>query len=382
MSMIDELKNQPSISFIENFTLEDIQTKLLNAYSEEYEKITGISGVLNDGDESKLILNSAALILYQLFLFLDNAGKMNLLGYACGEYLDGIAATRGLLRKSAAYAQALFKFELSAPRSEATPIPGGTRIADSYGHYFATREYAEIKSGDTYAEVFADAVEPGEASNNLPVGAVNIIVDTLPYIFSVSNISVSVGGSDTESDTELTKRIFLYPGSFSSAGSAAAYEYFAKNYRTDIGDVHAFKSNDMEVTVLFTLADGALPTQSDITDMVNYLSESDKRPLTDLLVVSVPAEVNYSIKLTYYINKYDSNNVSEIQKKVTSAVAEYKAWQRHIGRDINPSELIHRIISAGAKRVEILSPVYTEITDIQISKLSEESVTYGGIEND
>ena len=93
--------------------------------------------------------------------------------------------------------------------------------------------------------------------------------------------------------------------------------------------------------------------------------------------------VDYDLELTYYINNSDSTSASTIQSKVNAAVEEYIVWQRSkIGRDINPSELIQRIVSAGAKRVEVVKPVFQKIAKDAVAKLGTKKVTYGGVEDD
>ena len=65
------------------------------------------------------------------------------------------------------------------------------------------------------------------------------------------------------------------------------------------------------------------------------------------------------------------------------AVADYIEWQtRTIGRDINPSELMKRIVAAGAKRAEITSPVFTTVPDTSVARIGTQTATYGGVEND
>lgn len=382
MAMIEELKNQTEISFIDNLTMEDVMNMMLTNYAEEYERITGESGALNEGDSERIVLNACVSVFYQMLLFIDRAGKNNLLGYSYGDYLSRLAASRGLLRLAPTYAKVKLRFSVSEVRSEAVGIPGGSRASDKNGHYFATIEYAEIPAGEQFVDVDAEAVEPGTGSNGLAAGTVNIIVDTLPYIASVTNISVPKGGDDTESDESLTRRVFLYPGQYSTAGAEPAYEYHAMKFRSDIMDAKAYKSGDMEITLLFLLSDGNIPDSADIEAMSDYISSPSLRALTDKIIVSAPTEIDYDINLTYYINKSDSNNASKIQDAVNEAIRDYKTWQRHIARDVNPSELIHRIKNAGAKRVEITYPVFVSIDDMSVAKLNSESITYGGIEDD
>ena len=117
--------------------------------------------------------------------------------------------------------------------------------------------------------------------------------------------------------------------------------------------------------------------------MYSWLNDKTIRPLTDHLTVQAPDIEYFEVELTYYINSSDYSKVTSIQNAVEQAVDEYIAWQTSaIGRDLNPDELIKRVVAAGAKRVEVVSPVYTPITGQQVSSMTEKSVTYGGLEDD
>ena len=50
--------------------------------------------------------------------------------------------------------------------------------------------------------------------------------------------------------------------------------------------------------------------------------------------------------------------------------------------DIDPAELIMRVREAGAKRPRLTAPVDTVVSKIQVSKVTECKITYGGIEDD
>lgn len=116
--------------------------------------------------------------------------------------------------------------------------------------------------------------------------------------------------------------------------------------------------------------------------MEAYLSADTIRPIADRVTVSAPQETTYSIDMTYYIAQEDSARAATIQQAVAEAVTGYTKWQRKIGRDINPSELIRRVMDAGARRVELTAPVYTVVDAVEIARLSTQSVTYGGLEED
>ena len=107
-----------------------------------------------------------------------------------------------------------------------------------------------------------------------------------------------------------------------------------------------------------------------------------KKPMGDLVRCHVPQEVPYDINLTYYIASSNTKSAVTIQENVERAVQAYETWQRKIGRDIDPAELIMRVREAGAKRPKLTGPVDTKVTETQVAKLNSKKITYGGIEDD
>lgn len=191
------------------------------------------------------------------------------------------------------------------------------------------------------------------------------------------------GGADLESDESLAERIFLAPSGYSVAGPDDAYKYWTKTYSQTIGDVKVTSPNPVEVEIRFIMTNGELPTKTVIDGVAAYLQDENIRPLTDKVTVLAPETVKFNIAFTYYVNLSDQSKAGTIQAEVAQAVADYIEWQtRTIGRDINPSELMKRIVAAGAKRAEITSPVFTTVPDTSVARIGTQTVTYGGVEND
>jgi len=200
---------------------------------------------------------------------------------------------------------------------------------------------------------------------------------------SVSNITVTAGGAEVESDDHLAERVYLFPGSYSTAGPEANYKYHAKKFNVNVGDVVVVSDQAAgTVDLYFLMTDGSKPPEEMITGLENYLRDNNIRPMTDLVRVAAPAEVEYSIDLTYYINRSDSNRAVDIQTAVAAAVGQYTAWQRAIGRDINPSKLGEMVMAAGAKRVEMAAPVHQIVGAKSVAVLNGQAVHYGGLEDD
>lgn len=382
MSLIPELANLPDVSFTGDRTQAQIYDELVADYMRYLQDNTAETVDLPAADPRRLLLLSMADIFHHLYQCVELAGREDLLKYATGAALDSLGAVKKLARNPASRAKATVQFSLTSARSSATGVPGGTRVSDAGENYFATDEYFEIPAGSLSGEVSVTAVAQGAAANGLAAGAIDVLVDQTPYIASVVSTTASAGGADIESDDDFTRRIYNAPFSWSVAGPAGAYEYWARQSRADIDDVLAYSPSAANVSVIFTLDGGILPTESDCTAMQTYLSDRTIRPVADRVTVSAPSEQSYSIALTYYISRADSAQAATIQAAVGKAIDEYAAWQRRIGRDVNPSELIYRIMAAGARRVALTSPAYATVEATKIAKLATKTVSYGGMEDE
>ena len=381
--MIKEIENLPDVSFIENKTLADVRSEMIAAFQDKYEEITGEKKTLARADPISLLIYAAAVQIYQGYLYIDKAGKMDLLKYSYGEYLEnGPAALKGLEREEAEPAVVTVRFTLSAVQADAIGIPIGTQVTDG-DLYFTNTEYAEIPAGDLYADVEMTCLTDGVIGNGIAIGALNVLVDPIPYVDTVSNITETAGGTDDESDESLRDRVFLAPSGYSTAGSAMAYIYWAKEYSNDIADVVVKSPSAGLVDVYFTTTGGEIPTQTQIDGLQDWLEDDEIKPLTDQVTVKAPTVATFNITMTYYIAKSDSGKAATIQSEVNAAVADYILWQQGtIGRDINPDVLINKVITAGAKRVVLTYPEFTAVSDTSIPQIGTKTVTYGGLEND
>lgn len=381
--MNSTLNNFPDISFIDNMTIDEVINQMINDYQDKYKEVTGKEVSLSQADPYRMILYSCALQIYQGMQFIDRAGKQNFLKYSYGDFLDNLGTLRGIERLQATSAVTTMRFSIDEVIASAVQIPQGTRVTNGNEVYFYTDEYAEIPAGEKYIDVPATCTEAGAKANGFKPGEISVLVETLPYISSVSNTTETSGGSDTESDDALAERIYIASSAYSVAGPADAYVYWTKTASSNIVDVNVSSPNPCEVDVRFILENGELPGDALIDKVETILRNDNIRPLTDLVTVRAPDVINYDIELTYYINASDKFAAVNIQNLVSTAVDVYKNWQSSvIGRDINPSYLIGKIMAAGAKRVIVTSPAYTELTNYQVASLGNVTINYGGIEND
>lgn len=380
--MIQELKNLPDVSFIGDVTLKDIEDSLVRDYEEKYFETTGEKIILARADPVTLLLYACAVQFYQGYKYIDKAGKMDLLKYAYGPYLDHIASMKGITREQAKPARVMVRFTLSEVRPNTIEIPQGTQVTDG-SMYFETEQYAEIKPGSGYADVECVCLVSGSDGNDLQPGEINTLVNPIPYVASVSNIEETAGGVDIEDDDSMKERVYIAPSSYSVAGPEDAYRYWVKTFNSGISDVLVQSDNPVDVIVEFIMSDGELPTTGLIQGLQLYLQNKQIRPLTDKVTVKAPDTVDYKLDVRYYINTSDLKRADTIKANVAAAVDQYVIWQRSkIGRDINPSQLIQMMVSAGAKRVEVKLPVFQIVGVTNVAKLVSQNVAYGGIEDD
>lgn len=385
MSNIAELANCPELSFIESMTLQETEEQLRELYTKYYREATGKEPEIGEADPLNLLMKAFCAMEYQTMQYADAKGRMEMLKTSTGDALDALAALVGLTRKEANRATATVRFTLSEAQSGATAIPTGTRVKSEDGKYFNTVEYGEIAAGETYTDVVVQAEEAGAGSNGILSGGIKILVDPIAYVASVSNTTPSTGGLDAEDDDSLTRRIYLAPSVYSCAGPRDAYEYYAREWRGDVADVRIVSPLPDEVNIYFVIEDEnglRVPNSTELAAMAAYLDDETIRPLCDKVTALAPDEVEYAITVKYWIAESDQRSVSEIQSRIAAAVADFQTWQRKLGRDINPTELIARLREAGAKRVTLTAPVDTVIDTTELPKCTGATATYGGLEDD
>lgn len=381
---MNAIKNLPDISFIDNKTIDQVRQEMVADYESFISEATGQTVTLERSSVHRMELYAAAAQIYQAMQYIDRQGKQNILKYSYSDFLDNLAIFKGVTRNPATPATTTLRFTLSAVRDTATGIPQGTRVSTAGATYFATDVYAEIPAGSTAVDVPATCTVAGTDGNGFAAGELATIVDPIPYVASVTNTTATEGGAEIESDDDLAERVFLAPGAYSTAGPEDGYLYHAKAYSAAIGDVVATSNQAAgTVDIVFIMADGSTPGEEMIEGLEGYLQGKTIRPMTDLVRVAAPQEVTYTINLTYYINRSDSAKAVTIQAAVAQAVADYQTWQRAIGRDINPSQLVRMVMDAGAKRVTVTAPTYTAVDATKVSALQGDAViSYGGLEDD
>lgn len=347
----------------------------------DFEQVTRT--VLYSGDPRRIFLLQFSPILVGLRNAINFTGNQNLLPFAIDQALDALGDRINAPRLGAQPARVTMRFTLSAIQPNPVLILKGTRATPDGTLYFATTQDLTIPAGATTGDVIAEATENGAKYNDLVPGQINILVDPVPFVASVTNIDTSSGGADEETDDAYRERQRLASAGFSVAGPEDAYIYFAKSADPNIIDVAVTSPSDAVVNIYPLMKGGELPDQTVLDKVLAAVSAKNKRPLTDRVFAHAPTVVNYDITLTYYISAERSAEEAAIRAAIENpggAIDKYEEWQSSkLGRAITPDDLISRLYNAGAYRVTVTAPVYSEIGKNEVAIRNVRAITYGGL---
>lgn len=358
--------------------------------------------------QSERISISVFTKIFTLFkIQVNEAFKNLLLPYAKGIFLDIIGALLGCPRLKPSQAVCILLITLYEALSVDKIIPAGTEIETKDGEYiFTTDEDVTIKAGELTAQVGITSVKAGSALNYKKDEITNII-QNLEYVESVTNITDAEGGSDEEKDDAYRERLYIAAEKSSTAGPELAYKYYAMSADKTITDVqveckqenasitynaqtytetnNAIENDDISAKINYTtgifkitlkkqsislevkippcarvdiyaLTETGTPSEDIIQKIYNEVNAEDRRPLSDLVVVSGAEKQTYKIKAVVIIEK--SAIFDDVQKNVLSALNEYiKAKRKLLKQEILPSDIITLIKNvSGVYDVELESP--------------------------
>jgi phage-related baseplate assembly protein len=365
--------NLPDINFLEKDP-DAIETDILFYISDN----TGLT--LNNADPRRKFVQALVLYIVQERNNLDYALKQNLLAYAEDEFLDHKGEDVETPRLGDKAAVTTMELTLEDGRVDVLTVLPGTRFLVGDSTFFATVDTTTVPVGQNSLQLLATCMETGEVGNGYLPGEITNLVDPIPWVKEVKNITTSAGGVEIEDNDPYAERIRIAPESFSVAGPDGAYEYWAKTTSQEISDVYAFSQSDGVVDIRVLLQDGNLPTQELLDEVLAVCSDKKVRPLTDKVEVNFPDMVLYDVDVQYWVLGSNASLLASIQTQVENAFNEYLVWQRSkLGRDIDLSELIARLKDAGASRVAVNSPMFLGVEKYQVAKESIINLGFGGL---
>lgn len=369
------IKDLPEVNFLETDPQYYIDRQVA-----EYEAIT--KRKLSQGDPVYLFILSIAAQRAKHAIEINDALKQQLLYYARDGVLDHKGNAWDTPRIGDDKARVTMRFFLEKSRIGVAYVKKGSLVTSNGDVLFETIHDVVARSNDDYIDVHTQCTQGGIIGNGFLEGEIKELIKPIQYVIKCENITKSSGGTEIESNDAYKKRIQRAPEKMTTAGSEGAYEYHTYSVSPLISDVHVHSPQPGHVNISFLLQGGELPDEEMINAVKEKLSSKKLRPLTDYVLIGTPETDEYSLDLIYYISK-NSPDIDAVHLKIESAIEEYIKWQSEkIGRDINPSYLTELCMRAGAKRIEILSPVFTVVEDGHSAKLIKKNIIFGGVEDD
>lgn len=320
---------------------------------------------LYPGDEKEMLLRAVLAVLTQAFAGVDNALRMQTLRYAVGEYLDLYGEQRNCPRIAASAAHATVAIVANA-LNVSSVIAAGTAMTADGELYYTLDEDVNLSGVSETLSANVHCAKAGSAGNALALGAQMQLSGWNPAVNSITVTAAASGGTDEEEDEAYRERIRTNGVTSVTSGPAQQYEAAAKAARSEVIDAKAVNDGAGQVAII--LISSAPSDTTVITDVEAALSPDDKRPLTDIVTVSLATDKEYVLNANY-------TSDSDIGAAAAEAAAEYQKWQDQvIGRAFNPDMLMALLYQAGATHVTwgagsrfgTSGPVeYTEITDKQ-----------------
>jgi len=343
----------------------------------------GVAEPLYPGDERRLFGEALVPLFVAMYNAVNDAARQKMLRYARGNVLDALGERTGTKRLEAKPAVTTLRFSVSTPAPTNVVIPKWTKVTPGGGVYFATDEAVVLQAGAYSVDVSASSTGGGERFNGYAPGTITTIVDLLPYISAVTNITASSGGDDgepytTAGDDRYRERIRLSYAKLSTAGPADAYIYWALTADPDIIDVKVETPTPGTVQVIPLMKGGRLPDADTLAKVLAIVGDPAIRPLTDNVTTVAPTAVEYDINIVYYTTAADEAAVVETIEGEGGAIERFRDWQSSaLGRNINPDYLRKLILAPdweaglrGAIRVDVMAPAHTTINNSEVAVFS------------
>jgi len=354
-------------------------TAILNRNELAYEAVSGTTLP----QESVARYNGSAASYLEQFnrIEINETGKQNLIAFSGGNNLDNVVAMLGMTRLTSTYSVCTIQFTFPSAMVSDYSIPAGRSIQTSDGSYtFVTDSILIIATGDTTGSVTATCTVAGTAPNDLAVGVVSDLQDTMAVEPStVSNSDITNGGGAVETDEQLQQRFLFASVIPSTAGSREAYQYYARTASTTIADVSVEVLNPGQVQICTLLVDGGIPNAALLLAVFNACDDETIRPLTDTITSIAPTAVSFNISVTFDYYKDSSSIVSDIQEQFESDLEQWANIKKEkLGADLVPDEIIRIGMNiAGVYQVNITTPVYQVISRTEFPNIGTITVTTG-----
>lgn len=278
--------------------------------------------------------------------------------FAKGDDLDRLGADRNTPRLDASAATTTLRFSTAAPALAAITISPGTRVSDTAGQvHFLTLDTAVIGIGAQSVDVAAKAAQTGAQANGFPAGTIDKLIDPVPGIAAIENLTETGNGAARETDARYRTRLAM---AFERLGLGLSRERY-------VADVLAWNARCIDVAVIrpepghvhiHPLMDTGAPNAAELADLKAIFDDSNTHQ-GDYIQVLPPVAHSFDLELDLVVMTPEAADEAE-----AAVQAVLDAWAGTLGGYLAPSELIRAARGVdGVVEADVSNLVFTPVAD-------------------
>lgn len=270
---------------------------------------------------------------------------------AQGEYLDYHAQTRGMTRSPATRATGTLRFTAPGAVLSDCVIEKGTVAMTAEGVRFETTEDSTLLAGESAVDVPAQAVETG-VSGNVIAGRIRLMSILPTGIAQCTNEQPFTGGSDTESDESLRRRIMDSYKRLPNGANAAFYEQEALSFPTVAAARAVGRARGIGTVDVYVATHSGTPSGALLDEIAAALDK--KREIAVDVEVLAPAPV--TVDIAAELSVAAPYTFDEVCNSVREVLNDYFTGER-LGGDIHSAKLASLLYGAeGVENCHLLTP--------------------------
>lgn len=342
-------------------------------YLTQYQTLSGVTTTLQPAQIEQLLINMFSYRETLVRNQINNAAILNLPQFSTGAILEALCALVGTSRVLAQPASCTIEFTLVGGHGDVL-LPIGTRVSSSDGNFvFETTVAVNALTADTVIDVICVCQTTGIAANGYSVNTITTILDPQSFVASATNLDITGGGSNDETDDQLRNRAFFAPAAFSVAGSVDAYKYFALSADPSIVDVGVTNPVPGSVAI-YPLVSGGIATPSGVlANVLNICNGLKVRPLTDTVNVFSPQQLTYAVVVNVVI--YANGVAATVIQNATQNLTTYTtALGNRLNLDVDSSILtglvtqVFGVKSAAPTIIQVVGGIPVTVSSIAVAQ--------------
>lgn len=306
-----------------------------------------------------LLIETLAYVVSLVGAEAQATAEQHLVVRASGAHQDALGPNRSTERLPAAKATTTLRFTVDISPSANLAIDAGTLVSADGGIAFTTNALAIIRPGSLHADVAATAVDAGEAANGFAPGQISAMDEPIDGL-TVSNLTVSAGGADAESDALYQLRLANAFDRISSGGGYGWYRETAMGVTSALIDCGVVRPQPcyIELYPLTATGPASLEVRSAILAAFETTRALENRFGDDLAVLP-PVAVSVNPVLTVRARAVGAGIADDAR---AAALAKLGEWGQRLGALVAPHDVEAAVRKlAGIVDVEIAGLAFEQL---------------------